>query len=130
MTVDRKKISTVGKKAIGDFLLKLHVYKSMGDIESAKEMYDRYSKVPESGAHPWARWRNIILSRKEPRKIFVQSNTFIDGFDSNNVVLKNYESSFTGFIQSWIERFPNLDTSQTLIDLWNKDKHHFASTNN
>ena len=130
MTVDRKKISTVGKKAIGDFLLKLHVYKSMGDIESAKEMYDRYSKVPESGAHPWARWRNIILSRKEPRKIFVQSNTFIDGFDSNNVVLKNYESSFTGFIQSWIERFPNLDTSQTLIELWNKDKHHFASTNN
>lgn len=130
MTVDRKKISTVGKKAIGDFLLKLHVYKSMGDIESAKEMYDKYSEVPESGTHPWGRWRNIILSRKEPRKIFVQPNTFIDGFDSNNVVLKNYESSFTGLIQSWIERFPNLDISQILIELWNKDKHHFVSTNN
>ncbi|XP_029169533.1 dipeptidyl peptidase 3 isoform X2 [Nylanderia fulva] len=130
MTVNREKIFTVGKKAIGDFLLKLHVYKSMGDVESAKEMYDGYSKVPESGKHPWGRWRNIILSRKEPRKIFVQSNTFIDGFDSNNVVLKNYESSFTGFIQSWIERFPNLDTSETLIELWNKDKHHFVSTNN
>jgi len=55
---------------------------------------------------------------------------FVSGFDSNNVVLKNYESSFTGLIQSWIERFPNLDTSQTLIELWNKDKHHFVSTNN
>ncbi|EZA60250.1 dipeptidyl peptidase 3 isoform X1 [Ooceraea biroi] len=130
MSVDRRKIFTTGKKAIGDFLLKLQVYKSMGDVESAKEMYDRYSAVPESGPHPWARWRDIILSRKEPRKIFVQSNTFIDGFDPNNVVLKNYESSFTGFIQSWIERFPNLDISQTLIALWNKDKKHFPLANN
>jgi len=79
MTIDHKKIFTTGKKAIGDFLLKLQVYKSMGDVKSAKEMYDRYSAVPENGEHPWARWRDIILSRKEPRKIFVQSNTFVDG---------------------------------------------------
>ncbi|XP_011696833.1 PREDICTED: dipeptidyl peptidase 3 isoform X2 [Wasmannia auropunctata] len=130
MTVDRSKIFTVGRQAIGDFLLKLQVYKSMGDVESAKKMYDRYSEVPESGPYPWGRWRDIILSRKEPRKIFVQSNTFIDGFDSNNVILKNYEPSFTGLIQSWIERFPSADVSQILIDLWNKDKHHFVSANN
>ncbi|KAL6256472.1 hypothetical protein P5V15_012585 [Pogonomyrmex californicus] len=130
LTVDRSKIFTVGKKAIGDFLLKLQVYKSMGDVESAKEMYNRYSEVPESGPYPWARWRDIILSRKEPRKIFVQSNTFINGSDSNNVTLKNYESSFTGLIQSWIERFPSSNISQTLIELWNKDKQHFVPANN
>lgn len=127
MTVDRSKIFTVGKKAIGDFLLKLQVYKSMGDVESATKMYNKYSEVPESGPHPFGRWRDLILSRKEPRKIFVQSNTFVD--DSNNVTLKNYESTFTGLIQSWIERFPSADVSQALIELWNKDKHHFVSAN-
>ncbi|XP_018314001.1 dipeptidyl peptidase 3 isoform X1 [Mycetomoellerius zeteki] len=127
MTVDRSKIFTVGKKAVGDFLLKLQVYKSMGDFESAKKMYDRYSEVPENGPYPWGRWRDLILSRKEPRKIFVQSNTFIDGSDSNNVILKNYEPSFAGLIQSWIERFPSLDVSETLIELWEKDKQHFES---
>ncbi|XP_014488498.1 PREDICTED: dipeptidyl peptidase 3 [Dinoponera quadriceps] len=128
MTVDRTKIFTVGKTAIGNFLVKLHVYKSMGDVESARELYDRYSEVPENGTYPWARWRDIILSRKEPRKIFVQPNTFID--DLNHVILKNYESSHTGLIQSWVERFPNLNASQILIELWNRDKHHFISTNN
>ncbi|XP_012231066.1 dipeptidyl peptidase 3 isoform X2 [Linepithema humile] len=127
MQVDRDKIFTVGKRAIGDFLLKLQVYKSMGDIELAKAMYDRYSEVSDNGEYPWLRWRDIVLSRKEPRKIFVQSNTFVD--DSNNVILKNYESSFTGLIQSWVERFPSADTSQTLIELWNKDKHYFTTNN-
>ncbi|XP_018056405.1 PREDICTED: dipeptidyl peptidase 3 isoform X1 [Atta colombica] len=127
MTVDRCKIFTVGKKAVGDFLLKLQVYKSMGDFESAKKMYDRYSEVPENGPYPWGSWRDLILSRKEPRKIFVQSNTFIDDLDSNNVILKNYKPSFAGLIQSWVERFPSLDISEMLIELWEKDKQHFES---
>jgi len=47
--------------------------------------------------------------------------------DSNNVILKNYKPSFAGLIQSWVERFPNLDISETLIELWEKDKQHFES---
>ncbi|XP_017883597.1 dipeptidyl peptidase 3 isoform X2 [Ceratina calcarata] len=123
LTVDRTKISTVGKKAIGDFLTKLQVYKSTGDVEAATEMFERYSDVPETGPYPWARWRDIVLAHKEPRKIFVQANTFVN--DKNEVQLKNYEPNFAELIQSWVDRFPSTEISKTLIELWEQDKQHF-----
>lgn len=55
-------------------------------------------------------------------EIILENNTI-------NVVLKNYEASFSGLIQSWIERFPTDNVSELLIQLWEKDKNHFTSEN-
>ncbi|XP_015171663.1 PREDICTED: dipeptidyl peptidase 3 isoform X3 [Polistes dominula] len=131
MTLDRSKIETSGKEVIGEFLKKLQIYKSTGDVDSAREMYEKYSEVPDSGPYPWARWRKIVLLNKQCRKMFVQPNTFIKNENGNttDVILKNYEPTFSGLIQSWIERYPSADISDSLIDLWKKDKKHFVLEN-
>ncbi|KAJ8674264.1 hypothetical protein QAD02_005526 [Eretmocerus hayati] len=127
LTLDRGKLHTVGKSAIGDFLLKLQVFKSTADLKSAKEMFDRYSEVPEFGSHPWAKWRDVIMSQRRPRKIFVQPNTFID--DSGAVIFKNYEPNFEGFIESWTDRFPSPKVSDALIELYERDAKFFLLPN-
>ncbi|GLV40147.1 Dipeptidyl aminopeptidase III [Carabus blaptoides fortunei] len=121
--LDRSKINTVGRKAIGEFLVKLQVYKSTGDTANARQMYDKYSDVPAEGKHPWSRWRDIVMAHKQPRKIFVQANTLID---NNGVVsLKTYEASVEGMVQSWVDRFPSSNIDTILEDLWQKDSKYF-----
>ena len=38
-------------------------------------MFDNLSKVNEQ----WLQWRDIVISRKQPRKMKVQANTIIKG---------------------------------------------------
>lgn len=129
LTMDKNKINTVGKKAIGEFLTKLQVYKSTGDYEAAKAMYDKYSDVPEDGEHPFGKWWKIVLANKQPRKIFVQANTSVTGQDED-VKLTNYEATFEGFIQSWVDRFPTPEYSDILVELAEKDSPYFPEAYN
>ena len=47
--------------------------------------------------------RKVVLQNKQPRKVFVQANTFLDEA-TGEVVCKQYEPTVEGLIQSWAER--------------------------
>lgn len=123
LTLNREKIFTVGHKAIKEFLIKLQVYKSSCDLKEATEMYNHYSEVTETGPHPFAKWRDIVLIHKKPRLIFNQANTVVNGDDE--VDLKTYEPTHSGNITSWVDRFANTNVHEILEDIWTENKKYF-----
>jgi len=129
LTMDRSKIQSVGKQAIGAFLQKLQVYKSTGDLAEASKMYMKYSAVDNSDKdHPWAEWRDIVVDRKQPRKMMVQANTVIR---DEKLELLTYEASHEGMMDSWRERFSPEEHKQIdniLLDLYIKDRDQFKVT--
>lgn len=119
ITLDRSALRGAGRIAIGNFLLQLQVYKATGNIEAAKELFNRYSDVVE----PWLGWRSIILANKQPRKMLVQCNTALKGDD---VQLKTYEGSVQGLIVSNVERFDEPEVIyDALLELSKADRVYF-----
>ncbi|KAK5630389.1 hypothetical protein RRF57_006104 [Xylaria bambusicola] len=95
--VDRAKIKTYGKPALGKMLLRLHMYRSTADVDSCRAYYEALSKVDETHVE----WRQTVLANKPPPPVFVHANTFLEG---NAVVLKEYAPTVQGLIESWAER--------------------------
>jgi len=95
--MDRTQIRTTGRKAIGDFLQKLHVYKCTADFPAGSALYSDYTTVQGS----FLEMRRIVVARKLPRKQLVQANTFEVG---GEIVLKEYATDKDGMIASYIDR--------------------------
>eukprot|EP00058_Branchiostoma_floridae_P003685 XP_002589173.1 hypothetical protein BRAFLDRAFT_124049 [Branchiostoma floridae] len=124
ITMDRGKVLTVGKPAIGAFLRKLQVYKSTADYPSGKALYDKYSAVSEEGTHKWLTLRDIVLARKQPRRMLVQVNTTVK---DNKVEMQEYEATTAGLVQSFADRFPKeAGVEQIVAELWEKDRPYFS----
>lgn len=87
--------------AVGDYLQKIHIYKSTADVETGKQFYiDMTTVDPEF----WGKKvRDVVLKNKQPRKVFVQANTTLDEA-SGKVSIKHYEPSLKGMIESWVDR--------------------------
>lgn len=99
--LDRSKILTTGRKAVADYLQKLHVYKSTADVETGTKFYNEMTKVDLDF---WGtKVRNVVLENKQPRKVFVQANTTLDEA-TGKVSIKHYDPSLVGIIQSWVDR--------------------------
>lgn len=97
--LDRSKILSHGRPAVESYLQKLHVYKSTADFASGKKLYDDITNVDSWWAE---RVRPVVLSKKIPRKVFVQANTVLG--KNGDVKLIEYEPTCEGMIKSYVER--------------------------
>lgn len=97
--IDRSKITTIGRKAVEDYLLKLHVYKSTADVEAGTKLYLDMTHINDFWGQ---KVRKVVLDNKQPRKVFVQANTFLQ--ENGEVILKEYDATLEGMIQSFAER--------------------------
>lgn len=105
-----------GKAAAGELLVELQVRKSTADGEGARQFYTQLTQ-PKQG---WeGEIRDMVLRKKlvrspfgslttlfspsntQPRKIFVQPNTFVV---EGEVELKEYPLTPAGVVESFIER--------------------------
>lgn len=86
---------------MGDFLQKIHIYKSTADVENGTKFFTDMSGV---GLEYWGtKVRDVVLKNKQPRKVFVQANTYLDEA-TGKVSLKHYDATPEGIIQSWADR--------------------------
>ena len=95
--VDRSKILTYGKSALGKMLLHLHMFRCTADSQGCRTYYEELSKL--DGAY--RDWRETVLAKKPPPLVFVHANTFKKG---NTINLREYEPTIEGIIQNWADR--------------------------
>lgn len=96
--LDKHKILSHGRPAVERYLQKLHVYKCSADVEEGRKLYEEMTHVDDF----WGtKVRDQVLKNTQPRKVFVQANTFEN---MGVVVFKEYQASPRGMIQSYAER--------------------------
>lgn len=101
LSLDRSKITTVGRKAVEAYLQKLHIFKATADLENGTKLYDEMTHVD---ADFWGgRVRAQVMANRQPRKVFVQANTELDE-KTGEVRLLEYDASLEGSIQAYAER--------------------------
>jgi dipeptidyl-peptidase-3 len=78
----------------------LHIYKSTADVEEGSKFFLQMSHV---GLEFWGtKIRDVVLQKKQPRKVFVQANTYMDS--EGKVTIKHYDATLEGMIESWADR--------------------------
>lgn len=98
--IDRSKILTHGRPAIGLLLLKLHIYRCTAQVNECKEFYENLTCVDGK----FLEYRDLVMGKKRVLKdVFVQPNTVYTN-DAEGVELREYEPSVRGMVKSWVER--------------------------
>ncbi|CCK72484.1 dipeptidyl-peptidase III KNAG_0K01190 [Huiozyma naganishii CBS 8797] len=97
VVLNRDLITAAGHECVRDYLHHLHVYKCSGDVEAGSQYYvDRSTVTPELAAY-----RDLVISKRLPRRQFVQANT---SQKDGTVTVHEYAETSQGMLESFAQR--------------------------
>lgn len=99
VNMNRQKIATVGRPALGNLIHKLHVYRCIKDVARGSSLVESLTRVNE----PALGWRKALNAKRLARTLFMHVNTELV---TDRVMLKKYPETKEGLIQSWLDRQP------------------------
>ncbi|EGC29783.1 hypothetical protein DICPUDRAFT_58624 [Dictyostelium purpureum] len=97
--LDRAQIRSKGLPGVGEFLKILNIYKATANVKAATALFDDYTSVDAQ----FIKIRDIVLAKKKPRRVFVQSHTHLNV--NNQVYIQDFADNAEGVIESMITRF-------------------------
>ena len=114
--IKREQLRSHGFEKLSKFLGELHILKSIGDYESAEIFFNKFSQVDDE----MLKVREIVVANKQPRRMELQPNLLMQ---NEMPEYKDYEESFSGIIQSYVDRFPAKEIKECW-EQWSKDWPH------
>jgi dipeptidyl-peptidase-3 len=87
-----------GQEIVSRMLLMLHVWKCIGDVDSTRSFFEKYSQVDEK----FLKARKIIKENTVPKRLELFHNLTLD--DDQNVSIIEYPETMEGIINSFIDR--------------------------
>lgn len=106
--LNKEEIINQGHKLVENMLLKLNIWKSTGNFNEGSKFYEEHSIVDEY----MLKIKDFVVENTPPRALTINNNLFMDV--NNNVYVKEYEESFIGLIESYIDRYTDEDNRKIL----------------
>ena len=100
LQINKEMILCSANEVLSKLMLKMNIWKCIGDVESATECIRHYSEIDET----FLKIKKIIDKNEEKNKFYLYHNLIRDEKDGT-VSYKEYEESLEGIVESNLDRF-------------------------
>lgn len=130
--LDRKQIKTTGKKAIGDLIRELQIFRATADVEGATKFFEPYFKITKEdektkeqkgflSLEQFYKYREIAIKHKTPRRLELFYD--LEKKENGSIEMRKFEKSFKGVIESHL--FHHKDSFEDVYNSWDETKDYF-----
>ena len=101
--INKEMILCSANEVLSKLMLKMNIWKCTGDVESATECINNYSKIDET----FFKIKKIIDKNEEHNKFYLYHNLIRDEQDGT-ISYKEYQESIEGIVESNLDRYGTL----------------------